>query len=307
MTGTPLDLTPFGPLVRGAGLLYWLVALAVALFFVWLFRSRMAKIIAAVLVLAAFGTPVYLHQSSRDDARAQFRAKSAKAKAHFEMRCQSAGERIVRTVDNVDGVVWMKWREPYDAAEPYDQFRMNDPFGRDCHGAQCVQSLLRVTRGAELDPDRKMPVHSGFVFVEAVDPKTAQPRRFIRQLFRPKDRDPSYGAWVVDPELVAEPIDGFTSRYGITWDDISTREDREFWIAGGSLKVIDLQTNEVIAERIGYMWDRGLGDSGGGRQPWTFARDNACPPFPGGMPRWPTTQSVQFVLNVLRPSVGENK
>jgi hypothetical protein len=30
------------------------------------------------------------------------------------------------------------------------------------------------------------------------------------------------------------------------------------------LKVIDLQTNEVMAERIGYMMDRGQGDISGG-------------------------------------------
>jgi hypothetical protein len=56
-------------------------------------------------------------------------------------------------------------------------------------------------------------------------------------------------------------------RYGVTYDDISTREERDYWIAGSSLKVIDLQTNEVMAERIGYMMDRGQGDTeeAGGR------------------------------------------
>jgi hypothetical protein len=79
--------------------------------------------------------------------------------------------------------------------------------------------------------------------------------------------------------LETTPVDRFTTRYGITWDDISTREDREHWIAGGSLKVIDLQTNEIIAERIGYMMDRGLGDKSGFRNPWAFAEQYACPEF----------------------------
>jgi hypothetical protein len=65
----------------------------------------------------------------------------------------------------------------------------------------------------------------------------------------------------------------------VTYDDISTREERDYWIAGSLLKVIDLQTNEVMAERIGYMMDRGQGNTGGGRSPWLFAADNACPVF----------------------------
>ncbi|MBK7022991.1 MAG: hypothetical protein IPH41_05590 [Sulfuritalea sp.] len=51
------------------------------------------------------------------------------------------------------------------------------------------------------------------------------------------------------------------------------------WIAGSSLKVIDLRTNEVMAERIGYMMDRGQGNTSGGRSPWLLAADNACPKF----------------------------
>jgi hypothetical protein len=68
-------------------------------------------------------------------------------------------------------------------------------------------------------------------------------------------------------------------RYGVTYDDISTREDRDYWIAGSSLRVIDLQTNEMMAERIGYMMDRGQGNDSGGRAPWLFAADHACPRF----------------------------
>jgi hypothetical protein len=101
-----------------------------------------------------------------------------------------------------------------------------------------------------------------------------------------------------------------TAAYGVTWDDLSTREDRDRWIAGSSLKVIDLRTNEVIAERIGYMFDAGLGDQGGGRQPWTYARGNACPeftPLGDGTARRTRTyrETPDFLQTVLRPSEGE--
>ena len=76
-------------------------------------------------------------------------------------------------------------------------------------------------------------------------------------------------------------------------------EDRERWIAGGSLKVIDLQTKEVLAERIGYMVDRGQGSQEGFRSPWALAQRTACPAFEPLIPR---TRS--FVLSVLKPSQG---
>jgi hypothetical protein len=93
-------------------------------------------------------------------------------------------------------------------------------------------------------------------------------------------------------------------------DDISTREEREYWIAGSSLKVIDLQTNEVIAERIGYMVDWAQGSQAGGRSPWLFAADNACPDFnrnrlrrvPGPGFSAQAGQTIDFVDQVLKPS-----
>ena len=98
-------------------------------------------------------------------------------------------------------------------------------------------------------------------------------------------------------------------RYGVTYDDISTREERDYWIAGSWLKVIDLKTNEVVAERIGYMMDRGQGNTSGGRAPWLLAADNACPSFfrnpnlpPNGHgSRAQSRQAQDFVEKTLKP------
>ena len=98
-------------------------------------------------------------------------------------------------------------------------------------------------------------------------------------------------------------------RYGVTWDDISTREEREYWIAGSSLKVIDLQTNKLIAERVGYMVDWAQGSKAGNRSPWLFAADTACPSFrfipnaPRVSPdsHWQIGQTYRFVSKVLKP------
>jgi hypothetical protein len=88
----------------------------------------------------------------------------------------------------------------------------------------------------------------------------------------------------------------------VTYDDISTREERGYWIAGSSLRVIDLQTNEVMAERIGYMMDRGQGNNSGGRSPWLLAARTACPRFPTdpGGHTYQTDQTREFAEKTLR-------
>ena len=43
-------------------------------------------------------------------------------------------------MDNVEGVVWMKWRNKQDNLS--DQFRLDDPYGHDCGGEECIEQLL---------------------------------------------------------------------------------------------------------------------------------------------------------------------
>jgi hypothetical protein len=97
-----------------------------------------------------------------------------------------------------------------------------------------------------------------------------------------------------------------TAIFGVTWDDLSTQEDRDRWIAASSLKIIDLMTAEVVAERVGYMFDGGLGNQSGGRQPWSYAAFMACPPFELSTAGNPMlyTRTRKFIWSVLRPIGG---
>lgn len=238
-------------------------------------------------------------------------AKLKTATERFEMRCKSAGERISRTVQNVDGVVWMKWRA--EGRNYADQFKLDDPFGKDCGGEGCIADLLRVTHGADLNPEEAKRHAVGYRYVEARIPD-GDLKQYIGVIrLRPaltedaiaKRRQVGRGIEPRDHEFMLErkPIDKLTARYGVTWDDVSTEEDRRYWIAGGSLKVLDLRTNEVIAERIGYMMDRGQGSTAGFRSPWGDAPYTACPAFsktPSGGP-FMSYRTRNFVLQVLQP------
>ena len=295
LTGTPLDLTPFGGLLAALGWLYWLLALAIILLALWWPKRWWLKLGVAAMVLSVFIVPVALHAMKRRAEYDVAKAKLDAAMAHFEIRCKSAGEKITRTVENVDGVAWMKWRDKRDVNDDFDQFKLSDPYGRDCGAEDCIKFLLRATKGLEIDPEAKMPFHRGYAYVESTDPRDEGLYRYTMRL-KPGHLD--------HQELEKQQAGSLTARYGITWNDISTREDREHWIAGSSLRVVNLQTNEIIAERVGYMMDRGQGSQAGFRTPWLEAEKAACPAFDRSEAGNPMkySRSRFFIFKVLQPS-----
>lgn len=315
--GGPIDLTPFGTMVRGIGIFYWAVALAAAAFALWLPKRWLIKLSFAALVLAGFIYPVAIHVRDRERATQAHRAKLDEAMALFAERCKTSGEKITRTVENVEGVVWMKWRD--EGTNRNDQFKLDDPYGKDCEGEYCLVRLLRVTRGVDRSPEDAKKHRGVYRYVESVDPKDGRWYRYfgamklpstwsaeqIAKHIREKGEGPPASSYRVDFER--EPITKPSARFGITWDDISTRQDREHWIAGGSLRVVDLQSNEIIAETIGFMVDRGLGTTAGFASPWFEAQQTACPLFadsPHSGRRYRRDENFQFVVRVLRPNKG---
>lgn len=317
LTGTPLDLTPLGGLLSAVGVAYWVVVVAAVLVVLAKAKTGSGKVLGVMTVLIVLVGPTVLVVGRGVAEQKQVQSRSNASLALFKERCKSAGEKIHKTVDGVDGVAWLKWRPR--SANLDDQFRLDDPFGHDCGGADCILALLRVTRGADKYPLGAKRHPGVYRFVESVDPADGRRYRYVavmapRGSWTPEEveahkakygRDPVPEIYA--PTLEREPIESFTVRYGITWDDLSTREDREHWIAGGSLKVVDLQANEVIAVRVGFMLDVGQGNTGGGRQPWTHAVGAACPEFAVESGRHGRTrrETQDFVARVLKPNREE--
>ncbi|WP_326540257.1 hypothetical protein [Pseudorhodoferax sp.] len=239
-----------------------------------------------------------------------------RAMAMWKERCETkSGVFIHKTVEGVEGVYLVNVRTHKDnhnqGERPEDQFRLSDPYGKDGTGDDYILNFLRGyyhqrPRETPVGPDE--PPRIGYRFVEAIDPKDGKLYRFTGRVEQPWLRDKSYGEWVRQFVLDRTPIAQRTTRYGVKFEDISTREEREYWIAGSSLKVIDLQTNEVLAERIGYMVDWAQGSRAGQRQPWTFAADLACPSFRKSEPFTRIQQgsgsqpgqTLEFIEQVLR-------
>ncbi|SMC23207.1 hypothetical protein SAMN02745857_01579 [Andreprevotia lacus DSM 23236] len=225
--------------------------------------------------------------------------KRDEAIALYEKNCQQAGEKIYRTADRVQGLFLIKARPNKNNFD--DQYELSDPYGYDVGGDGYIISFLQ-----KYDHGKVVMDTGGFGYVDIINPKDGMRYRYTGYIDQPWLRDKKYAEWVRDFSLhkVLAP-NAPLPRYGVTYDDISTHEDREHWIAGSSLKVVDLQTNEVMAERVGYMIDTGQGDKSGGRSPWLMAAYHACPKFPtnfGTNHPFQLDQARRFVAKVLRPN-----
>ena len=301
LTGTPLDATPFGPLLSLLGLAYWAVAIGIVVLTLLLVKPRWPRYILAAAIAGSFFVPVARSGLAHYQAAQELERRREAATALFKERCITAGERIHRTVDKVDGVVWLKWRS--DRSDSEDQFALDDFYGRDCAGEECVANLLRVSEGANLNPAEATRHAAGFEYVETIYPD-GQKYRYSAYLssWTARQAEAHRSMTGQDPPITShrfslrrERIADFTARYGVLWADVSTRHDRENWITGGSLKVIDLETQEILAERVGYLADPGLGDTGGFRAPWAWASSYG--------PRCPEAvrRTRDFVLQALVP------
>lgn len=331
MTFTPLEISPFAGIftfLTRATLIAWLLLLTGGLAWAWLgarnTRSRVVRVLVVLLLLVAWPGWHVLQWHQEGLAKAQqrsmeiadFKRRQAIAEGLFKQRCQTAGETILHTAKNVRGVVLMKWRPNHLNSD--SQFGMDDPYGHECGEEECIKILLRSTFE---EPHIKVTEiylpKQGYEFVETEDPRDGLLYRYTAGVMAAGDFSAEERARIasspvgVDPgphfydfNIRRERIARFTARYGITWDDISTREDREHWIAGGSLSIIDLKTSKVVAKRVGYMWDEALGNSTGSRSPWGFARlvgtCDAAKYLYKSIDRWAKTEDFSF--KVLQPS-----
>lgn len=316
LTGTPLDLTVIPELLAWLGKVIpvvWLLLLVAGLTLAWKrARTRLNRalgvttvlallVVAPLLMLNELRKQALADRAKQEAQQAEFKAQFAKAEALFKKRCETAGEFIRETVPNVEGVVWMKWRK--SGSRDAGQFELIDPVGYSCTAMECIDALLqpRKYKPASVSrPDDRQ--WFGFKFVEAYDPVDGK-------LYRYRLAEPSSTTQWTGRAIQRTSIDTASARYGIRWDDISTREERENWIAAGSLSVVDLSTNEILGVRIRYAMDPGLGRTEGFRSPWGFAMQHACPAFPGtpdnsSVVRW-ATEDYEFATKVLQPSTEE--
>ena len=209
---------------------------------------------------------------------------------YFEHLCKTeAGEFIYKTVENVEGLYMMRPRKEATDYELEHLYALEDPYGQ-------VLGVVRHPQDTYVQP-----ALGKYEFLEIalgasqkVVGKTSKYKRYYRdENAHPgkKYQTAIDGRGVFVPYIVAEAeVAATQSRYGYTWRGISRQHDRESGIVGGEVILLDLQTNEVIAVRRGYIrsgWMKNLTGI------W-WLTGQVCP-ISGGK------QEHLFVKEVLKP------
>ncbi len=285
-TGTPLDLTPFGAVLTGLGIVYWLLAAGAMLLAVLKPKTLKNKSLATVAVLMVFGWSPALEGWARYKAQQKLNV----AMARFEERCKTAGEKIYRTVENVEGVLLMNVRAETSSADRADRDWPDAALPGEGEGDWYVRTFLFWEQRDPGDSSR------GYVNEK---PSPIPGYRFVDVL----QADASYLRYRIkkpgEAVLAQEKVSKGTARYAVSFTNMMDPEDRKVWIAGTKVVVTDTVSNEVIAEKTWYAIDPGQGSTAGFRSPWKFSKK--CPSFVG----WSGAPTRFFVDQVLKPKKGE--
>lgn len=239
------------------------------------------------------------------------------AQEYFNHLCKTqAGEFIYKTVEDVEGIYQMRPREHATDKMLMDRYFLEDPYGhQDSHefnmGADALK--LGTIQSGLVNPgywDYVQGKPSGYVlykphenykFLERPIPAEKQSQgdgaKYLRYT-RPntdklvvKDNQYFYPR-NAEPQLIEERVEGLKSRYGFTWRGISRPHDRELGIAGGELIVFDLQTNEMLAVRRGFLLSGNVRQTPEGI---FWLRAQSCPNNLAGV-------AEKFLHKVLKPS-----
>lgn len=273
-----LELGTGAQVLRGGGWVVWAVLLLALGLAVLLPKSRKSKFLWATLILAACAILVgpSLFRSY------EFEERQSKAREIFAIRCKAAGEKIHRVIENVDAVALLKIRPKRMSSKQYEMF---DPYGRDVGGEGYISSFLKEGKSAGSSA-------SGFMYVDV----SGSDGDSVQYELISKNSPAGIPYKLLQPKKNRKQ----KANFGVTYEDISLKEDRDYWIAGGALRVIDLRDRSIVAERVGYIWDPAMGKRSGGRNPWegVVSCSNEDDRKYG--------HNARFVMRALKPSRGEN-
>ena len=278
-----LESTGLGVALRALSYLYWLLAIGALALALWKGNTARSKAVWAALVVVVFGyfpVNVLVAQYRRD-------AFAKEAWAYFKKQCdEKSGEKIYKTFSGVKSVLIVKPLPPATEKDLYDQYWYGDPYSTSSTNDRGLVHARTLIGNQKFINGRG---NIGFAFFEMSDIERTE--RYVR--VEPQLYPPHYRISSTD-----KPV----SRFGISWEDISTPSDRKYWVSGSRLRIVDLSNGALVAERVGYLIEQGFGSTSGQRRPWQtsrFARGTTCPPVVNG-----TYEDRWFILQALKPDEG---
>jgi len=305
-------------------LIYWsywggmLVLLAIIIFAICKLIPaggyRFVAILCACIVTPTFFIlPLFEEDEEAKEAQTAYETRYAKARAIFDERCKTAGEKIYHTAENVEGItllnlipessyldyfdpMWeaaalekgpsgMKYLEEYLQWEvkKKDSDKRGDLSNYDERPGKHTAEKRYWGFDSDLAPDEE--IFSGYRYVDV-----KQPYSRYRRYWYPDD------AVREDPRVILRsPVKGKPSRYAVEYVPIIDPKDREEWIAGATINIYDMETDTLMASKTWYAFETGFGQEGH-RLPWVEAI--YCPDRKSHDTRF-------FVDQVIKPKQGD--
>ena len=263
------------------------ISIAVAVVVVWILGShfrikKVYRIVFSAFIACLMTLPWYLPaKKAEEEEIAKYNERKAKyeeAKAVFDEQCKKAGEKIYRTVDNVDGVMLLKVRDEEEHEIGKSIFVLKaDPMWS--HAAIANREVGDYIHSFLISGGKKQ-----YSFVDVLE-KDGSVSRYLDGQRRDKDvpiKNPSNSA-----------------RYAVTYENNVDPELRKHWVAGITIKIIDRQTDELLAEKTIFSFEPGLGSKATGRDPWGNAKH--CPELLRWEEQNPTRNFTFQVLKLSQP------
>lgn len=290
--------------------------------------KRMIKAnLAAALLALALAACAQGPQAERQAAeREATKARMTDGKSLFDEKCANvAGEKIYRKVENVEGLLLMKVRPDRGEVELANRDWPGAAFAREAYGDAFIETFLGYEEGGATLDGTRTPVTPnyrgsvgtarnpgglpGYRWVEVLDAKDGQRYRYtgsVKVVGRKDtsaigvrlelEKDPQYDlniyAWSLDKTPSPSPT---PPRYGVTYEDHVIPEERYLGVASSTVRVIDIETKEVLGEMIRYAWSPGA-PSRFNPSPWLTAY--RCPSHARGA----DAMTRKFVDQVLIPA-----
>lgn len=246
-----------------------------------------------------------------------------RGKALFDEKCRTlAGEKIYRTVPDVEGVLLLKVRPQAGDREWADRMWPGAAFALEAREDEFIATFLgweqSSRRGSPVTADYRGYINTkivpdnpsnlpGYRYVDVIDERDGKRYRVAgsEKVVGRKDvtalgvrmaleKDPNYDLNVYRWSLDKTPSTAPPPRYAVTYEDHVFPEERALWLASSTIKVIDRQTNEVLGEMTRYAWSAGA-PSLANPSPWLTAYK--CPGHPVGA----EAATRKFVDQVLIP------
>ena len=277
--------------------------------------------LAALLLAACQTTTPLAHAQEPGALSVQERVQ--RGKALFDEKCRTvAGEKIYKTVPDVEGVLLLKVRPRVGDREWADKLWPGAAFALEAtaddfvntflgyehssHRTEPVKPSYRGYIGMDYQPDNPSNL-PGYSYVDVIDEKDGKRYRISgsEKIVGKKDttakgvqmameKDVNYDLNIYRWSLDKSSAPGPAPRYAVTYEDHVVPEERALWLASGIVKVIDRQTGEVLGEMTRYAWSAGA-PSPANPSPWLTAYK--CPGHPVGA----NAATRKFVDQVLLP------